>query len=243
MSDEDDSNEDKSFSLAELADDVAPRTFDLWNRTTRELAWVKRRWLFLNNPRDEMNIDGLYWVPGIGLRRTRQRQLNERRERLFAWLCGNLREAIGSSRCTTTGIGPMGNPIVIQRELAPQLVIDLDDNTLATPDGGMIWRAIRVKRRATKQHPVFDIEIAKAWMTLEMMRRRDTGGDTGRDAMVIAVRREYPDLGARDARNTFTKLSKALKKRPGPRPRAVSGQKKGLGAGTVVPELKDSPKD
>jgi hypothetical protein len=62
---------------------------------------------------------------------------------------------------------------------------------------------------------------AMAWMAEEMGKRRRTGESRLRDDMVLALRREYPEIGTVEAKDLFSRLPKELK--------TGAGRKAGVG--------------
>jgi hypothetical protein len=136
-------------TLAELITYIAPLTFRRWQKNPEPLA----------HPRTTRNsgqvlIDSLInWTPDSPIRLKapreaiyrRQLDLDGRRHLLFERLSDYVRDALASPRYTMAGIGPAGTMIEVPRDLADQVVIDFARNTLSTPDGGAVWRAIVVR--------------------------------------------------------------------------------------------------
>ncbi len=56
-----------------------------------------------------------------------------------------VRNVIASSHARTEGVRPDGTLGEVPRTIAQQLKIDFDKNTLSTPDGGVVWRAVIVR--------------------------------------------------------------------------------------------------
>jgi hypothetical protein len=69
----------------------------------------------------------------------------KRYEALVDKVYGAVRGAISSPSILTQGISPEGKLVAVPRVVAPQLKIDLSKNTLSTPDGGVVWRAVLVR--------------------------------------------------------------------------------------------------
>jgi hypothetical protein len=134
----DDFELDGPHALAELVTYIAPLTFRRWQKMPEPLA------------HDQVNLDTLLdWVPGSPIRlkaasASYRRQLG-RRQLVFERLSDYVRDALASPRYTMAGIGPAGTMIEVPRELANQVTIDIERNTLSTPDGGMVWRAVVVR--------------------------------------------------------------------------------------------------
>jgi hypothetical protein len=143
--------DDKPYTLEELAQRFEPQIYEDWKKELQArrldaldsgftswgrrdaaayLADVRQGTEFSKGARDE-------------------RRFNDLRRRLHA----AVRDVIALPLYKTTGIGPMGNVIEIPRERANQLLIDIENNTLSTPDGGMIWRAIVVRSQAARLPP------------------------------------------------------------------------------------------
>jgi hypothetical protein len=72
-----------------------------------------------------------------------------REERRFNDLTDRIRRAvrdvIASTDACTEGVRPDGSLGEVPRTIAQQLKIDFDNNTLSTPDGGVVWRAVIVR--------------------------------------------------------------------------------------------------
>lgn len=56
-----------------------------------------------------------------------------------------VRNVVASTDARTEGVRPDGTLGEVPRTIAHQLKIDFDNNTLSTPDGAVIWRAVIVR--------------------------------------------------------------------------------------------------
>lgn len=175
-------------------------------------------------------------------------QLSEtaKQDRHFADLQSRLhiavREIIASPNVTTRGIRPDGALVEVPRNIATQLKLDLENNILSTADGGVVWRAVVVRIPAPslevaseQSRPATPVpaSVVDAFLRVEIFRRGKSREPKDRDTMVQVLRRQFPFVGARKARELFTNLPKALKERPGPK---VRGHNAKARSGTTVPE-------
>lgn len=144
----DDSELNGPHTLAKFAERVAPRTYHHWLKTTELLGPTPlQRAMGVSDASLDSTLE---WTADGGIsfygpRWKRRRQIKERREMLFERLSDYLRDAIASTRFATAAIGPAGTMIEVSWELANQAVIDIERNTLSTPDGGIVWRAVTVR--------------------------------------------------------------------------------------------------
>src|SRR5262249_38438518 len=66
---------------------------------------------------------------------------------LLSRLLDAVRNVIASPSALTQGVRPDGTLVEVPRAIAQQLKIDLENNTVSTSDGGVIWRAVFVRAR------------------------------------------------------------------------------------------------
>lgn len=189
-------------TLQDVARRLTHRTYALWYKSQFQSHFlamarlaVEREWsdaertdpakvLFAGNNReiiDEHVESHLY-------RRTRA--VEGRRALLFGRISMWIRAAIRSQKCITRGMGPTGLRVDIPRDLAPQLVVDLEGNTLRSPDGSLIWRLVTVEvaAAATGSTPRDDkIPLATA--------RRGAAVPIDDEAVVADMLRESERLG------------------------------------------------
>jgi hypothetical protein len=187
--------EDRAHTLSELADIVAPRTYDYWLLAADLLAELPppRAAVVTSDQVDLASV--LDWTPGSPIRlkagvvrnsqdasSVRRGEIEGRRETLFKRIAARIRDAIASPRCFTAGIGPAGTLIEIPRELANQVVINLEHNTLSTMDGGMVWRGVVVRT-----------PIAANAADAIAPRRTAGAKRSKREAVKTFLRETYPD--------------------------------------------------
>ena len=176
------SAEPQVFSLRELAQYLAPRTFRYWARAVDYLSlWpttAKKDLTELNKAlalRRQLSIhEVLDWKPGDPLRledggKTYAEKLDEiyrrgdmerRRNALYKGLVEKIRAVLMSPGCDTKGIGPAGTPVLVAREIIPQLDIDLKRQVLSANGGPwskwesafVIWRPEDRPRRTDRKN-------------------------------------------------------------------------------------------
>lgn len=163
--------DDNPYTLDDLAYSLAPRTLHHWERakdnSTPPDPGILSGW--------SRNLDTvLDWTPGKSVRlRQQQRDWERRRDALWERIAGRIRHAITSPSFATKGLTLAGTMSEIPREAVRQLAIDLEQGTLATADGTVIWRAVVVQRVAAPRAPWpsrsagatrSKRETAKAWL-------------------------------------------------------------------------------
>jgi hypothetical protein len=252
----------ESYTLEELAWGIARRTYDFWETASVKLADLEEPSTIddiigrVLRERTEtiqrFDYNGLRRIEGESdLRYRRRLQLQRWKEALFERISDRIRSVIGSPDVVTRGIGPTGAPLEIPREIASQIVIDLKTNTLSTPDGVVVWRAVFVCRTAkalpappiepepalapaaveptpaptsAPDHPVSDT-IIMASMESEILKRRDAGDRTTGPAIVLATADKFRGrVTERYARKLYRKLPKELKGKRGPQGPRISRQ-------------------
>ena len=216
---------DKPYSLDALGAQLDPKTYQEWKEAL--------------NARAEAFLKGESGM-GSTFRRNATRTITDllnrvepneeqKQQRRIDTALGKLKSQLGdiiaSDDYCTRGIGSAGNMVDVPRGIAHQLKIDMQDNTLSTPDGGVIWRAVTVRPSAPAMpdhdgaKPVSDDSLdeaaARTWMIVEMARRQRAQEVKTGPAMVIAVRHRFPKLGERRARalHKFAKRTE-IKARP-----------------------------
>jgi hypothetical protein len=148
------------YTLEELAWGIARRTYHFWETASDKLADLEKpsavAYIIRSIHGERINTIDRFEYHGIlrrlegesDLRYRRRLQLQRWKDALFERMSNRIRAVIGSARFGTWGIGPTGEQHEIARELASQIAIDLKANTLSTPDGGVVWRAVFVRQTA-----------------------------------------------------------------------------------------------
>ena len=168
----DDLNLDGPHTLAELLQRIAPLTYRCWARIKSPAPWPINGRVNINSVLD--------WTPRMSV-------VARRRVALLERLSDYVRDALASRRYKLAGTGPDGNRLDIDRDLANQLVIDLDGNTLRIRDGGFVWRAISVRMTTPPEAGA--------------PKRRAGAKPSKSEAVKGYVRKHYPDGVPHDVKN------------------------------------------
>jgi hypothetical protein len=135
---------DKPYSLDALGAQLDPKTYQEWKEAlnAKAQAFLKGESgmgsTFRRNATRTIT-DLLYRVEPNEVQKQQTRI-----DTALAKLKSQLGEIIASEDYCTQGIGPAGTMVDVPRGIAHQLKIDLEANTLGTPDG-VIWRAVTVR--------------------------------------------------------------------------------------------------
>lgn len=218
-----------AHTLDELARRLTWRTYRLWFRARRALLDAPDSAL-----REETSRVA-FLEPAEIVRRgaTRAREVEGRRlllhGRISQWICA----AIASPVCRTMGSTPAGERVEIAREIAGQLVVDLTNNTLASRDGGLVWRAVTVScvapvsaavpAKASPAPATDEFQQRLAALTAELARRVASGEPRDRDAMLNWLAGEHPGLSKSAREKIYYASSDTLR-------RHKQGRPKGAGA-------------
>ena len=225
--------QEQDYTLETLAQRLEPQIFDEWKRELDS----RRRENFGRMEAAAYLTDLQYGTRVSEFAKSDARLTNLHNHLHFA-----VRNVITSPAAMTQGIRPDGSLAEVPRSIAKQLKIDLERNTLSTADGGVVWRAVVVRIPASSLEadseqtaPATPVPatVVDAFLRGEMFRRGESREPKDRDTMVQVLRRKFPLVGEREARDLFTKLPKALKERPGPK---VRGHNAKARSGTTVPE-------
>jgi hypothetical protein len=136
---------DKPYSLDALGAQLDPKTHQEWKEAlnARAEAFLKGESgmgsTFRRNATRTIT-DLLYRVEPNEVQ-----QQQTRIDTALAKLKSQLGDVIASEDYCTQGIGPAGTMVDVPRGIAHQLKIDLEANTLGTPDGIIIWRVVTVR--------------------------------------------------------------------------------------------------
>jgi hypothetical protein len=132
----------EEFTLASLAFRLEPLAYEEWKRELAERregasnssfpSWGRRDYA--------MYLTDVRYGTEFSQMAKDQRRFNDLVERLHTAVYG----VIASPSARTQGIRPDGTLGDVPRAIARQLKIDFENNTLSTPDGGVVWRAIVV---------------------------------------------------------------------------------------------------